>query len=169
MVVGEMSGGPFGAIGAFAGALLVTAFLTVFVCALVLQVTKLATDVEKSKQPLTEVRGFSLETMRDHSTKIRPQSPRDWPYLPGSALDSLEAVVPVYSGDQPAAHWSNLRWAERRRPATAPRSRLGASGSLQQSASARAICLQGHYRAKRLLPRLKSGVSGARGFMNRQK
>ena len=116
----------------------------------------------RSKQPLTEVRGFSLEIMRDHSTKIRPQSPRDWPYLPGSALDSLEAVVPVYSGDQPAAHWSNLRWAERRMPATAPRSRLGASGSLQQSASARAICLQGHYSAKRLLPRLKSGVSGAR-------
>src|ERR1700756_3452253 len=118
--------------------------------------------VVASKQPLTEVRGFSLEIMRDHSTKIRPQSPRDWPDLPGSALDSLEAVVPVYSGDQPAAHWSNLRWAERRMPATAPRSRLGASGSLPQSASARAICLQGHYSAKRLLPRLKSGVSGAR-------
>jgi predicted permease len=50
MVVGEMSGGPFGAIGAFAGALLVTAFLTVFVCALVLQVTKLATDVEKNEK-----------------------------------------------------------------------------------------------------------------------
>src|SRR6201984_3809029 len=90
--------------------------------------------VKCSKQPLTEVRGFSLEIMRDHSTKIRPQTPRDWPYLPGSALDSLEAVVPVYSGDQPAAHWSNRRWAERRMPATAPRSRLGPSGSLQQSA-----------------------------------
>jgi len=59
MVVGEMSGGYgeslggrrlFGAIGAFAGALVMTAFLTLFVCALVLRVTKLAMDVEKNEK-----------------------------------------------------------------------------------------------------------------------
>ena len=59
MVVGEMSGGYgeslggrriFGAIGAFAGALVMTAFLTLFVCALVLLVTKFAIDVEKNEK-----------------------------------------------------------------------------------------------------------------------
>ena len=50
MVFGEMSGGLFGAIGAFAGALVMTVFLTLFVCALVLRVTKLAIDVEKNEK-----------------------------------------------------------------------------------------------------------------------
>jgi hypothetical protein len=59
MVLGEISGGYaeslvgrrfFGAIGAFAGALMMTVFLTLLVYALVLRVTKLAIDVEKNEK-----------------------------------------------------------------------------------------------------------------------
>ena len=62
MVFGEVSAGYaeslggrrfFGAIGAFAGALMMTVFLTLFVCALVLRVTKLTIDVEKNDSSTT--------------------------------------------------------------------------------------------------------------------
>jgi MFS family permease len=62
MVLGEVSAGYaeslggrrfFGAIGAFAGALMMTVFLTLFVCALVLRVTKLTIDVEKNDSSTT--------------------------------------------------------------------------------------------------------------------
>lgn len=58
MVLGEISGGYaeslagrpiFGAIGAFAGAFVVTAFLSLVVCALVLRVTRLTIDVEENE------------------------------------------------------------------------------------------------------------------------
>ena len=101
--------------------------------------------------------------MRDHSTKIRPQYPRNWPYLSGSApafpegrcaglhrATSSVAVGQTYDGE------GGIRLRPRLSPIA---ERPDRSGKTQAAVPFECGDALAH---KRLFRRLKSVVSGAR-------